>query len=80
MKALKDLKELKEMYEMELDDLHVYEGDPRIKELREAALQFQIVMVEDQICKLEEKRKSLIQVITATVVAVFVLFIVYLIF
>ena len=77
MKRLEHLKELKEMYEMELDDIHVYEGDPRIKDLREASLHYSILMFEDEIRRLERKK---IKIITAVVAVVVALFIVYLIF
>jgi len=78
---LSELKHLKEMYTNELDDVHIYEGNPYIQELRKNELEFRIALVDEAIEKYENKKNKIVKkFIVISLIVCFTLAFAYLLF
>lgn len=78
---LSELKHLKEMYTNELDDVHIYEGNPYMQELRKNELEFRIALVDEAIEKHQNKNNKIIKnfivislIVCCTLVLAYLLF------
>jgi len=80
MSKLEELKILKEMYLQDLEDIHVYEANPHMKELRQFELESQIVAIMEAIEYLERENQSKKKVIIGLGITLIISFIIYLIF
>jgi hypothetical protein len=80
MSKLEELKILKAMYLQDLEDIHVYEANPHMKELRQFELESQIVAIMEAIEYLERANQSKKKVIIGLGITLIISFIIYLIF
>ena len=78
MKRIEELKVLKEMYLQDLEDVHIYDANPHMKELRQFELEFQIMSIMDAIEYLEEQNKLKKKVIIFLGITIILLSLIYL--
>jgi|688.fasta_scaffold2062378_1 hypothetical protein len=79
MNKIEELKILKAMYIQDLEDVHVYESNPHMKELREFELGGRIAAITDAIEYLEKQNKSNKKVIIFLVIITIILSLIYLV-
>lgn len=58
MKRIEELQELKKMYTQDLEDLHMFEANHHMYELRKNELEWRIMSIEDTIIYLKEQNNS----------------------
>jgi hypothetical protein len=80
MKKVEELKLLKDTYLQDLEDIHLFDANPKIKELRRFELEGKILSVLEAIEYLERENQSKKRTIIIFGIVIISLVIIYLIF